>query len=224
MTDGLFTARPSPSLGALEGQRLSTEAQLRELSADDQERKMIHWTVQASVPEKYQAGDMYYFAADVVGPFAGIYFYNGSAWVFTGIMPTAYGILYSSTPTAFSIGTTGQVVKPWTNSGSSPVDVVQDATNGSLQVDRAGLYMVTAQLTFNNPAPNITYSIVFHRNGFEAPLTRSLVTAKDNNDGVRLAAMIVAPLNAGDALTVVIGASSAQSITVNTKSFFVVEQ
>lgn len=224
MADGLFTARPSPLLGNTEGLRLSTEAQFRELSADDQERKFIRWTVWAELPEKYQAGDMYYFAAGVVGLVEGIYYWNGSSWVFSGDYPTAFGSLYSNTTVSFNVAVTDTKLAPWTIAASQPVEVLQDITAGTLTVQRSGLYFAQAFVDLINPAPNLTWQIVFYRNGAEAPLTRVRLTAKDNGDGVNLQTVIVAGLNAGDVIDVRLACSSAQTISIISKFFTLVQQ
>ena len=224
MGDGNFQSSTPPLLGGLEAAKVHSDAQFRELGADDAERKFQRMTVWSTIPEKYQAGDVYFFAAGIVGAQAGLYYHDGSGWVFTGNIPTARGTLYSNTSTPLSVAITDTKIAPWTLAGSTPVDVVQDPTAGTLTINRAGLYFAQAFVDFLNPAPNLTWEIVYYRNGAEAPLTRTRLSAKDNNDGVNLQTIIVALLNVGDVIDVRMKCSAAQTINIVSKIFSLVEQ
>ena len=222
--DGNFVPSSPGGLGGLQESRLYQEGQFRDISAGDVERKFQQWTIWASVPDKYDRAQMYYFAAGVVGLVEGIYYWNGSAWIFAGDYPAARGALYSNTTTALAVGTTDTIVTNYVQGSSSPVEVTQNPAAGTLTIQREGVYLAQAFVNFINPAPNLTWQIVFYKNGAAAELTRTRLTAKDNNDGVNLQTIITSLLVVGDVIDVRMACSSAQNVNIISKLFSLVQQ
>ena len=210
----------------LEALKNWAQSELSRISAELSQVKQLAMNVQNPLPQRYARGDIYYFDAGIVGLVEGPYFYDGSTWHFMGDYPPARGALYFNTTVSFSmpVANTFYKVAPYTLQGATPVDVTQDPTNGTLTINRDGIYTAQGFVDFLNPAPNQQYSIAFFRNGVIAPLTEVRTTAKDNNDGVNLNTIIVAALVAGDVLDIRVKCGSITTLSLITGLLSVIQQ
>lgn len=206
------------------GLDLYSNEELRKVSADVTQFKSAHFVSWASVPDKYTKGDLFLFDAGVVGLVAGFYYWDGSKWVYVGKYPSARGSLYSNTTVALAVAVTDTLIDNYAQGSSAPVDVTQNPAGGTLTIQRDGVYLAQGFVDFINTAPNLTWEIVFYKNGVAAELTRTRLTAKDNNDGVNLNTIIVAQLVVGDVIDIRMKCSTAQNINIISKLLSMVQQ
>ncbi len=215
---GTVPQTPNPELDLFLAQ------ELQRLSGELSQFKSTHYVEWAEVPEKYTRGDVYFFAAGIVGLVEGFYWYNGTAWQPLGRYPPARGGLYRNTAGAQVINAADTKLTIY-NTLAPPVDVTGSIAAGTLTIDRAGFYVAHVVVNFINPAPNQTYQLMFYKNGAVAPVTRATYTAKDNNDGVSLQSIIAADLVAGDVIDTRMNVSGGpHNLSFSTALFQLVQQ
>jgi hypothetical protein len=215
-----YTPSDAPNAENLNETQLWVARELRAIAAQLNAPAQYSPVINATVPDKYTEGDLYYFRAGVVGLVAGYYYWNGTKWVFAGDYPIPAAAIYSNVNTNVSIpaANTYYKVANYNTVSAYQVEVVPDAANGTLQIGRDGLYTAQGFIDFINPQPNLTWTLAFFKNGVLAPLTETRVAAKDNNDGVNITTIITAPLLDGDIIDMRVQCSAAQgSVTLLTK-------
>ena len=215
-----------PPLADLEQLRLYVRDELWKLAEEVNLVKQLSMVKNPASPQRFARGDIYYFDAGVVGLVEGPYFYDGTKWHFMGDYPPAYGGLYFNTNKVVSFAAnTWLKIAVYDQQAAAPVDVLQNMAQGTITVQRSGLYGAQGFIDFLNPAPNQQWSIAFFKNNALAPITEVRVSAKDNGDGVNLNTVITSPLVAGDVVDVRLKNTVAQAnVTLITGLLSLVQQ